>query len=178
MKFFELKKVAGVFDLDIVTEVHKEFLFNVRNSLARHWFFDDRSITYIQHSRWFEKYIKSDDLLFVIKDSTNRALIGTVGLNNKDAIEFARFCIIEQSYLKKGYASIILSSLFNAVFVNEEIEEITCRVLNTNPVLELYVSLGFRVCGYTEHYIPYEGRDINIVFLKLSKSDFYDKYRF
>jgi len=177
-----IKHIAGRFNLNEINETHLDYLFGLRNSPVKMWFFDDRVIEWEQHLNWYESYKKSDDLMFVIEDTKNSTLIGTVCVKKHTspgkAAEFGRFCIGDPSYIKKGYAPLILQSLFHAVFSETETEKITSAVFNLNKVISLYTQLGFIVCGFDERYTCYPGKVISVVSMVLPKERFYDNYRF
>lgn len=179
-----IKQIVGRFDLLEIDKSHLEYLYRVRSSPIRRWFFDDCKVSWESHEKWFSSYCSSDDVMYVIKDTQNSTLIGTVGLKDyfktrdkSNILEFGRFCIEDPDYFRKGFAYIILSRLLNHVFERDNVDIIYCETFSTNSVVALYYKLGFRITDFVKDYACTSGKLVDKVCMQLEKSDFYDTFR-
>lgn len=132
--------------------------------LLREWknrhrfsFFYQNIITPEQQMRWYEKFCASkNDFMFMVEQLFKNTFvpIGCMGYREENgAIDV--YNIMRGIYLEEAsFAFKDAFLLMNAYIVHTGYNDITCRVLKSNPALNWYLKNGFRqIQDCNDHYL-------------------------
>lgn len=123
---------------------------------------------------WFEKYLDSGDILFIIYMNNDR--IGTIGLSkidyrNRNA-EFGRF-VIDSSFRGKGFGKESLNIILKYAFEHLNLHRIYLNTFEYNlKAIDLYKKSGFKQEGIKRDHIYINGRYNSLICMGILKDEF------
>lgn len=108
----------------------------------------------LQYKWYKEKYLKSNDILFIIIETKNKNRIGTIGINDLDYKKkvgiVGRLLIGKENY--KASVELIEANVlfYNYLFYELKLKKLYCHVVNENKkVISFDKKLGFTVTRKT-----------------------------
>jgi UDP-4-amino-4,6-dideoxy-N-acetyl-beta-L-altrosamine N-acetyltransferase len=140
----------------ILEEINKSELEIVRKwrniDRIRKQFYSQEIITKEQQKKWFNKYFKENDSLFLIMKDENNIPFGTISIYNIDNknknAEIGKIMIGEDKYLCRGYAKEAIDILVKYGFDTLKLHRIYLGVFTKNKTaINVYKKCGFKEEG-------------------------------
>lgn len=159
--------------LGALNSVHADKIREWRNDpKIMRWCRQKDLISDAEQNRWFE----SQDVDRSIKMYSiywGNTLVGVCGFTSFDMIaRHAEFSLyIAPTFQKKGYGSRALKTLIKHGFSNLALNQIWGEVLDGNPALKLFTSLGMSIDGVRRDVYFKEGRLWNSTLISLMASE-------
>jgi len=128
---------------------------------------------------WFEKHLKSTDILFMIYSYTFEYPddpIGMVGLThidyrNKNA-EFGRFLIAGEQNRRKGYGSEAVKLILEYAFDHLNLHKVYLDTIeNNDAALEFYKKIGFKPEGLKRDHIYKSGKYVDLICMSILRGE-------
>ncbi len=127
---------------------------------------------------WFEKYLKSGDLLFMIRlIGYNNRIIGSINLSkidnrNRNA-EFGRF-FIDKKYRGKGYGKNAIIMILNYAFKHLNLHSVYLDTFkkNNTKVINFYEEIGFKQEGIKKEHIYKNGKYNDLICMRILKKEY------
>lgn len=125
---------------------------------------------------WFEKYLKNDDLLFMIYEINKDNIIGMVSLYDIDKrnmnAKFGRF-FIDKNFREKGYGKETVVIVLDYAFKHLNLHRVYLDTLKSNiKVISLYIKVGFKQEGIKKDHIYKNGNYNDLVSMGILKKDY------
>lgn len=126
---------------------------------------------------WFEEYIKSGDLVFIIyKRDSYKTIMGSVGLSkidnrNKNA-EFGRF-LIDKKFRGKGFGKKAIFIILDYAFNHLNLHSIYLDTFKSNiKIIDFYEKVGFKQEGIKREHIYKNGKYNDLVNMRILKMEY------
>lgn len=157
-------------ELKLIEEEDLNYIVRWRN--AAYDSFYEFPISNSGQKLWFDGYMKSNDLIFIIHEFSGKK-IGMLSLSSFDqrnkSAEFGRF-LIDSNYRGKRYGKTALILLLEYAFNHLNLNRIYLDTFEYNTeVINLYKSLGFVIEGKKFQAIYKDGDYINLVCMCILK---------
>lgn len=125
---------------------------------------------------WFEKYLKDNDLLFMIYEVKRYKIIGMVGLSKIDNrnrnVEFGRF-FIDENFRGKGYGREVIVMILDYAFKHLNLHSVYLDTLKNNiKVIDFYEEVGFKQEGIKKEHIYKNGKYNDLICMRIFKKDY------
>lgn len=160
--------------LKLIEEDDLSYIVEWRNLMYKNFY--EYPLSNATQKKWFEKYLKNKDIIFIIYEKEYDKRLGMVGLSkidyrNRNA-ELGQFLLIE-SLRGKGYGKTSLFLILEYAFNHLNLHKIYLNVLNNNTkAINLYKSLYFEQEGIKKDHIYKNGQYYDIVMMSILKKFF------
>jgi RimJ/RimL family protein N-acetyltransferase len=170
-----------------VDELDYGDMFKERNEYGNYRFFRQNApLHWEKHHEWCHAQCTDESVSMFrvhifsgMKDNMPySARIGTVGLTSIDYVNRrAEFSIVLASeYKGAGFGRDALLSLLGHGFLDLGMNVIWGEVFETNPALDKFLSLGFKLEGKRRDFYYRDGRHIDACLISITRDEFDDLY--